>query len=338
MQPSDNTRCYSLTVENTLSPIASDADTSSDSDFSASYICSDEEDQDAYSDCNSRTEEALLPDVHVQTQVQQSQLLPFPNLSSSWYKRQYELATKNTSRQSSMESSTETCDGNDNFLLINRCKIQGSLEDNLERLTAQVQNESNREKRRHLEAMLEVGAFILSKGPVVRTQDAGLVYMQYKELTVKKTSMEYYELFCKYMNIVQVYMFGVAYVMENVKGIGSAICALSNHIDEDVVIKKVVQERLQKTFSASLKYMDTHRDRQVLKGLITELTNISFVAKLQGIKSRKGTRNASRSLLPNLSRYVIIQQTSQVVRNDMTNQQQYQLTERIISNRKLKEI
>lgn len=102
------------------------------------------------------------------------------------------------------------------------------------------------EKRRHLEAILEVGAFILSKDAVVRTQDAGLLYMQYKELIVKKTSMEYYELFCKYMNIVQVYMYWVAYVMENVKGIGNAICALSNNIDEDVVIKKVVQERLQK--------------------------------------------------------------------------------------------
>lgn len=71
--------------------------------------------------------------------------------------------------------------------------------------------------------------------------------------------------------------------------------------------------------------MDTHRDQQVLKELITELTNISFMAKLQGIKSMMGTRNASRSLFPNLSRYAMIQQTSQVVRNDMTNQQQYQL-------------
>ena len=84
--------------------------------------------------------------------------------------------------------------------------------------------------------------------------------------------------------------------------------------------------------------MDTHRDRQVLKGLMVELTNISFVAKLQNIQNRMGTRNASNSFLSNLKLYETIRKTSQIVRSNLTNVQQYKLTERIISSRKLKEI
>lgn len=47
-----------------------------------SYICSDEKYQDAYSDYDSIIEVASLPDVHIQTQVQQSQLLPFQFLGT----------------------------------------------------------------------------------------------------------------------------------------------------------------------------------------------------------------------------------------------------------------
>ena len=65
---------------------------------------------------------------------------------------------------------------------------------------------------------------------------------------------------------------------------------------------------------------------------------ILSIYKLQNIQSRKGARNANKSLFPNLKRYEIIRKTSQTVRNDLTNVQQYKLTERIISSRKLKEI
>lgn len=87
-----------------------------------------------------------------------------------------------------------------------------------------------------------------------------------------------------------------------------------------------------------LKYLDSHRDRQVLKALIADLTSTNFTAKLQGVKSRKGTRNAIKSLPSHLLQYSDIRATSQIVRSDMTNVQQFKLTERIISARKFKEI
>ena len=132
-------------------------------------------------------------------------------------------------------------------------------------------------------------------------------------------------------------MFGTAYLIENLEHIESIVNSLSSVIDDETVAKQLVQDRIQSIFSPSLKYMDTHRNRQVVKGLIIELTNISFVTKLQNIQSRKGTRNASNTL-PNPECYDDIRKTSQIVRNDLTNAQQYKLMERFISSRKLKEI
>ena len=99
-----------------------------------------------------------------------------------------------------------------------------------------------------MEAILAV-EFILSNGPVVKTQEAGSLYIKHKGLMTKKPSMEYYELFCKYLNVVQVYMFAIVYLMENVENIESIVRSLNNVIDEDAVVKKLVQDRLQSIFS-----------------------------------------------------------------------------------------
>ena len=84
--------------------------------------------------------------------------------------------------------------------------------------------------------------------------------------------------------------------------------------------------------------MDTARDKQVLKGLISELTNISFTTKLQGVLNRRSTRKANEKLPALLGQYKEICTTSQMVRSDLTTLQQYRLTQRLISQRKLKEI
>ena len=75
-----------------------------------------------------------------------------------------------------------------------------------------------------------------------------------------------------------------------------------------------------------------------MKALFAELTSVKFTAKLQGIQSEQGTRSAKATLRPKLQKYSDIRKTSQIVRSDLTNQQQYNLTQRIISSRKVKEI
>ena len=60
-------------------------------------------------------------------------------------------------------------------------------------------------------------------------------------------------------------------------------------IDEDFIVKRL-EDRLQGVFKSMLQYVDIHRDKQVLKALIAEVSGIAFTAKLQGIQSRSRTK------------------------------------------------
>ena len=77
---------------------------------------------------------------------------------------------------------------------------------------------------------------------------------------------------------------------------------------------------------------------QCLCYIFAELTSINFTAKIQRIQNRQGTSNAKKSVTAHLKRYEDIKGTSQIVRNDLTTPQQCTLTQRLISNRKMKEI
>lgn len=65
-----------------------------------------------------------------------------------------------------------------------------------------------------------------------------------------------------------------------------------------------------------------------MKALFAELTSVNFTAKLQGIQGRQGTQSAKAALRPSLQKYSDIKKTSQIVRSDLTNKQQFQLTQK----------
>ena len=97
------------------------------------------------------------------------------------------------------------------------------------------------------------------------------------------------------------------------------------------------KERLQDIFSEALQFLDTARDKQVLKGILAHLTSIKTTTKLQGLKSKKETRNAVHCLHSNIKEFRNIKTTSQIVRSDLTPKQQLQV-QRIVSKRKAKEM
>lgn len=135
-------------------------------------------------------------------------------------------------------------------------------------------------------------------------------------------------------------LLGTAYLVQNTQDLNldKVVKSLTNIVDKQQVVKAVVKEKLAEQFVLMLQYLDTHRDRQVMKALIAELTNVRFASRLQGVQSRRGTTTAKKSLESRLGHYKEIRTTSQMVRSDLTIIQQHRLTERVISQRKLKEI
>lgn len=56
---------------------------------------------------------------------------------------------------------------------------------------------------------------------------------------------------------------------------------LTQAVNEDKLVNEKVSDRLHSVFKTALEYADTPRDKQLIKGLIAELTSITFTAKFQ---------------------------------------------------------
>ena len=130
---------------------------------------------------------------------------------------------------------------------------------------------------------------------------------------------------------MQVYICGKGYLIQSTgTNVENLIQTIANTVNEEKIVNERVSDRLQSVFKTALEYADTPRDKQLIKGLIAELTSINFTSKLQGIESRQGTRSAKSALKCNLKHYTDIQRTSQTVRSDLTVKQQHRLIQRII--------
>ena len=102
-----------------------------------------------------------------------------------------------------------------------RCEASGSLLDNIRSLEQSIDDLQALEtlstpqakKLNQLKSIVAVGKFIYNEGPIVSTQEAGLVYKPNKDHPVMSASL--YETFSKYLNVLQIYIHGKAYLIEN---------------------------------------------------------------------------------------------------------------------------
>ncbi len=262
-----------------------------------------------------------------------SMKLPFQSLSRSWYRKEqrlYNIARDRLRNTRSIERDSAIA-----FNCMNRSLVQGSLESNLQSLHYKLNSGCSTAKACHYQAVCAV-ATLINHGPLVKTQEAGKVYLEYKGLDKRKRSWECYENFSKHLNLVQVSLtLDTCYQILAVRL--SLINTIKGTVNQEAIVHKALTDSLKGLVTSSLEYMDTHRDRQVLKALLAELTSVNFTAKLQGLQSRQGTASAKKALRTNLQKYDDIKRTSQIVRSDMTTTQHH-LTQRIISSRKLHEI
>ena len=175
---------------------------------------------------------------------------------------------------------------------INRSSMEETLEQSIQRLQANIDKTSDSRVKSHQYALLQVGKFILAKGPVVKTRDAGNVYAREKGLTDGNYStIELYEIFCKHLSISQLYVFNQVYLVQDILGsnLDAVVNSLSHIIDKDAVVKDITKQRLQDLLLPSLRYMDLPRDKLVLKGLLAEVTdNNALIFSLLGPKKQKG--------------------------------------------------
>ena len=141
------------------------------------------------------------------TEKEQTSALPFPNMLTKWYKHQYTLATKNIQREKVRLGRKPKSNDGGELVYMNRSKVKGTLQENLLRLKLQ--------DCPHNKAFCRVGEYILHCGSVAKTHEAGEIYAKGKGLTKRRSTVELYDVFSRYLNVSQIYIFGVAYFVYN---------------------------------------------------------------------------------------------------------------------------
>jgi hypothetical protein len=195
--------------------------------------------------------------------------------------------------------------------------------------------------------MIEVGKYILKHGPLVRTQKVGQLNsdpekgIMGKNSNSKRRQMSS-EIFKKvqyHLNVVQIYIKGIAYLLENRNYDLSDVTERLSNICKSSIKEEInnhISVNVSDLLQTAIRFADTKRDTDIIKALFAKATSVKHVAKMQKVQNCSSIRVAEQQLCHKLHKFKNLELTSQVVRNDLTNKQQRRLTKRIISQRKHK--
>lgn len=170
-----------------------------------------------------------------------------------------------------------------------------------------------------------VAQYILKHGPLLPTSELCNVYKMAEGSSrkCKIMSAELFDILSKHLNIIQVYIKGQAFICENTSSDFQAMISFLNKQARDrKELNNKVEDAIGGCFAEALNFMDSKRDRDTVTALMERLTSVNFFAeKLLRVQNKRAVQGCRDSLMANLHRFREVKLTSQVVRNDMTNQQ-----------------
>ena len=102
-----------------------------------------------------------------------------------------------------------------------------------------------------------------------------------------------YETLSKHLNIVQLYWKGKAFIAEQKQGPLNDVIERLMILNGTRTAKETnqhMEDSIADVYECALKYLDSERDRDVVKFLLAKITSVSFAAKLQGVKNKSSIR------------------------------------------------
>ena len=195
------------------------------------------------------------------------------------------------------------------ILATNRSKVSGRLEDNIKAIDEKLlANETSKESKRLL-AIKAVGEYLL-KHPIVPTQEVAkmleVCFEKPSDEPMRRKSVDIYELLSKQLNI-QIYIAEKVFLMENrdcqLLDVTNDIQKMFESFDFRSKLNTHVEDEIGNFYRTALTYLDTKRDRDTLKFLLTRVTSVNFMARLQGISNKKSLQNCSLTLPDKLEKF-----------------------------------
>lgn len=201
-------------------------------------------------------------------------------------------------------------------LATNRSRVIGHLEENIEVLQERIDRAKMPKEKTRLHAIKAVGEHLL-KNPIVPTQDAGQILAQATQQTIdgvtkRRFSMEIYEILTKLLNVLQIYIREKAFLMENrssrLLDVVNNVKKIFDSFDVRSQLNAHIEEKIADCYKTSLAYLDTKRDRDTLKFLLTKITNRNFMAKLQGMTNNRSIQTCTLQVPGKLETFATVMQ------------------------------
>lgn len=191
-------------------------------------------------------------------------------------------------------------------------------------------------------AILETGKYLINNGPLVAAQEISKVYRASKQSSLSSAkrrlcSSEVLQKLKKYFNVVEIDICGTAYIVENkYPNINELATTLESNLKSTARknMNDHIKNKIGSHFKSALTFSDTKKDRDIIKALFTKATSVRFVANLMDVKNKSAIMSCRDEFEEKLSQFEELCKTSEVVRNDMTCEQQRRLIKRIINKRK----
>lgn len=105
-------------------------------------------------------------------------------------------------------------------------------------------------------------------------------------------SSEIYDKLARHLNIVHVYIKGTGFIMENkdttpLMHFLDSIASVMDRNNAKTKLNRHVENEIGDVYRTALDYMDSERDRNTLKFILTKITSVNFMARLQETRNKK---------------------------------------------------
>jgi hypothetical protein len=271
-------------------------------------------------------------------QTSEKPAFPLKGVDRSFYRKRGELYYKNANRNKKTSTRKNENKGVFEYQISD---VKGTLKENIQTLKFGLS--VPRSKIASQQGVVAVGEYILQHGPLIPTTELCKVYTEGKGCSVGRRIMaaELYGIISKYLSIMQIHIEGRAFISEKTSGDFNCLASFLKNYSQNnpKLINDKINDSVGGCFKQALQYMDTKRDRDTAVAIMERIASVNYVAgKLLHTKNKRAVQTCRDLFMPNLSKYEDIKITSQVVRNDMTNENQHKLSLRIANKRKSMEI
>ena len=200
----------------------------------------------------------------------------------SWYRNRGKLSTANKCRGNIRHTNQLQFSKEGKPISLQRSQVEETVEENIQTVEENIHQlhglvalSGCANRKRCLRTVICLPEYIKQCGLLVRTQEVLDMYYnlncQLSTTEKQKTHSRmnvgtFYEIISKYVNIAQIYIDGKAYLLPNMTcDFGKLVETISSAVTEQSVVNRHVSEQLQCIYPLVLRYVDTERDRQIIK-------------------------------------------------------------------------